>query len=128
MAIDRRRFLRNGLLAGSTVDGFTATASFKVTLTSYDASTGTLAGKINITKILVGGRSESSVVARFSGNAHFTSGGGFDVHISSGGLNVKFKGDYKRHNGYISGTLIGTYTQNGKSAPLSFSFDLSERS
>jgi hypothetical protein len=114
--------------AGSTVDGFTATGEFKLVWTSYNPSTGFLTGKYYISDYKVDGESVASIDANFSRDAHLTSGGGFDLHLAGDGGNAKLKGDYKRDNTYISGTLVGTLVSGSKTFDYTFNFDLSKRS
>jgi hypothetical protein len=116
------------LLTGSTADGFIASGEFKLLLSSYNSSTGALAGKLYITDLVVDGQSEGSYVVPFSGDAHVTSAGGFDVHVTGRGFDVKVKGDYKRDGTYISGTCDGTYDKGGKSIGLELSYDLKLKS
>lgn len=117
------------LATGSNVEGFSATAQFKLVLKSYDASTGVLKGTYYISDVVVDGTSQSSTIAPFDADAHFTSAGGFDIHVAGVKGNAKLKGDYKRQDTFISGTLIGTVvTSKGKTDNFSFAFDLSKRS
>jgi len=116
------------LLAGSEVEGFTATGQFKLLLTAYNASTGVLTGNYYTSHIVVDGRSEPSAAIHFSTDAHLTAAGGFDLHREGVLGNVKLKGDYKRNDTYISGTLIGTVVTSSGTDNFSFAFDLSKRS
>jgi len=112
------------LLAGSTLNGFAATAEFKLTFSSYKSSTGAVVGRIDVTDLVVGGKDLGNYIVPFSGDAHFTDAGGFDIHVTGRGFNLKLKGDYKRDDTYISGTAVGTDTTGGTTYNVNYSYDL----
>jgi hypothetical protein len=117
------------LLSGSQFDGFVVTGNFKLTLNSYNASTGVLSGVYHTENLLADGKTVPSLAIAFHADAHLTAAGGFDLHIEGKLGNVKLKGDYKRDDTYISGNLTGTVIgSTGKSYDFSFLFDLSKRS
>jgi hypothetical protein len=112
------------LLAGSTLDGYAATAQFKLQFISYNSSTGAIVGKVYVTDLVVAGHDYGNYEVPFTGDAHFTSAGGFDIHVTGRGFNLKLKGDYKRDDTYISGTAIGTDTTGGTTYNINYSYDL----
>jgi hypothetical protein len=117
------------LLAGSEFAGFSATGKFKLTVSSYNASTGVLTGTYYTEDIVADGKAAAPLIIPFHGDAHLTSAGGFDLHIAGKLGNVKLKGDYKRDGTYISGSLSGTAAgASGRVYDFDFIFDLSKRS
>jgi hypothetical protein len=112
------------LLAGSTLDGYTATGQFKLVFSSYNANTGAVVGRVYVTDLVVRGKDLGDYEVPFSGDAHFTDAGGFDIHVTGRGFNLKLKGDYKRDDTYISGTAVGTDTSGGTTYNINYSYDL----
>jgi hypothetical protein len=123
------------LIAGSTLDFESATGQFKLVLSQYNSSTGIMTGKVYITVLTFDGVNTGSYVVPFSEQAHATSAGGFDIHVTGRGFNAKLKGDYKRNGTYISGTFDGTYDYTDPMSPsttlsriLSLDYDIELRS
>jgi hypothetical protein len=123
------------LITGSTIDFESATGQFKLALSQYNSSTGVMTGKLYITDLTFDGINTGSFVVPFSEQAHATSAGGFDIHVTGRGFDVRLKGDYKRNATYISGTCDGTYDyidpmspSNTLSRILSLNYDIKLRS
>jgi hypothetical protein len=97
------------LTAGSTVNFSPATGQIKLLLSQYNSSTGVMTGRLYLENFTFDGVNLGSFFVPFSEPAHATSDGGFDIHVTGRGFDVKIKGDYKLDGTYITGTCDGTY-------------------
>jgi hypothetical protein len=97
------------LTAGSTVNFSAATGQIKLLLSQFNSSTGIMTGRLYLENFTFDGVNLGSFFVPFSEQAHATSAGGFDIHVTGRGFDVKVKGDYKLDGTYISGTCDGTY-------------------